>query len=149
MKKTKAQPTRSRFTILRQLCDLIPAHLVPKLARDCGVWWVGRNRQGMVCDLLDDRSGAVAIVEAIRCLEGRIWNETVGHRRIVLLFTAQGEVRMRGTKYLSKFQPHVFNNVAISLSIDGPIDLRSRYPEHAFIAVVSPSDVRRSPYARC
>tara|TARA_B100000676_G_C17638029_1_gene610075 strand:+ start:207 stop:551 length:345 start_codon:yes stop_codon:yes gene_type:complete len=35
--KTKAQPTRSKFTILRQLRNLIPAHLVPKLARECGV----------------------------------------------------------------------------------------------------------------
>tara|TARA_Y100001934_G_scaffold254821_1_gene321160 strand:- start:115 stop:339 length:225 start_codon:yes stop_codon:yes gene_type:complete len=30
--KTKAQPTRSRFTMLRQLCDLIPAHLVTQSA---------------------------------------------------------------------------------------------------------------------
>ena len=38
MKKPKLRkPTRSSFTLLRQLRNLIPAHLVPKLARDTGV----------------------------------------------------------------------------------------------------------------
>ncbi len=32
-KKTNHKPTRSRFTLLRQLCNLIPNHLVPALAR--------------------------------------------------------------------------------------------------------------------
>lgn len=33
---TKRTPTRSTFTILRQLCNLIPNYLVPKLARETG-----------------------------------------------------------------------------------------------------------------
>ena len=38
MNKPKLRkPTRSSFTLLRQLCNLIPAHLVPQLARDTGV----------------------------------------------------------------------------------------------------------------
>jgi hypothetical protein len=36
-KSTKTQPTRSTFTLLRQLCNFIPAHLLPKLARATGV----------------------------------------------------------------------------------------------------------------
>ena len=36
-KQTTRKPTRSSFTLLRQLCNLIPPHLVPKLARDTGV----------------------------------------------------------------------------------------------------------------
>jgi hypothetical protein len=36
-KKTSYKPTVSKFSILRQLCNLIPPHLVPKLARDTGV----------------------------------------------------------------------------------------------------------------
>lgn len=37
MKKTSNRtPTRSSFTVLRQLCNFIPAHLVPKLARTTG-----------------------------------------------------------------------------------------------------------------
>jgi hypothetical protein len=37
MKKQIHQPTGSKLSILRQLCNLIPPHLVPKLARDTGV----------------------------------------------------------------------------------------------------------------
>src|SRR5208282_2341785 len=36
MKNTKL-PTASQFTIVRQLCNYIPNHLVPKLARETGV----------------------------------------------------------------------------------------------------------------
>jgi hypothetical protein len=35
--KTSHKPTRSSFTILRQLCNLIPTHLVPRLAREHAV----------------------------------------------------------------------------------------------------------------
>jgi hypothetical protein len=37
VKKRYTKPTASKFTILRQLCNLIPPHLVPKLARETGV----------------------------------------------------------------------------------------------------------------
>jgi hypothetical protein len=37
MKNQIHQPTASKFSVLRQLCNLIPPHLVPKLARDTGV----------------------------------------------------------------------------------------------------------------
>src|SRR5512141_3072663 len=33
MQQNNRKPTRSRFTLLRQLCNLIPNHLVPGLAR--------------------------------------------------------------------------------------------------------------------
>lgn len=33
-KETTHKPTRSKFTLLRQLCNLIPNHLVPQLARE-------------------------------------------------------------------------------------------------------------------
>ena len=35
--KHKPTPTPSKYSVLRQLCNLIPAHLVPKLARETGV----------------------------------------------------------------------------------------------------------------
>ncbi len=35
--QTIHKPTRSRFTLLRQLCNLIPNHLIPRLARQHGV----------------------------------------------------------------------------------------------------------------
>ena len=36
-KKNQTKPTRSKFPILRQLCNLIPPFLVPRLARETGV----------------------------------------------------------------------------------------------------------------
>jgi hypothetical protein len=36
-KQTKTQPKRSKLTMLNQLCNLIPPHLAPKLARETGV----------------------------------------------------------------------------------------------------------------
>jgi hypothetical protein len=36
-KKTTAKPTASKFSLLRQLCNFIPPHLVPRLARATGV----------------------------------------------------------------------------------------------------------------
>jgi hypothetical protein len=35
--KTNPSPTRSKLSVVRQLCNLIPNHLVPKLARETGV----------------------------------------------------------------------------------------------------------------
>src|SRR5919204_2024088 len=37
MKNKSIQANAGKFSILRQLCNLIPAHLVPKLARDTGI----------------------------------------------------------------------------------------------------------------
>lgn len=36
-KKTTVKPTASKFSLLRQICNFIPPHLVPKLARPTGV----------------------------------------------------------------------------------------------------------------
>jgi len=36
-KRTTAKPTAGKFSLLRQICNFIPPHLVPKLARDTGV----------------------------------------------------------------------------------------------------------------
>ena len=35
--KSKTQPARGKFSILKQICNLIPPHLVPSLARETGV----------------------------------------------------------------------------------------------------------------
>ena len=37
MKTTKLPTAASKFTIVHQLCNHIPSHLVPKLARETGV----------------------------------------------------------------------------------------------------------------
>jgi len=36
-KEKPTAPSRSQFSVLRQICNLIPSHLVPKLARETGV----------------------------------------------------------------------------------------------------------------
>jgi hypothetical protein len=36
-KQTQRKPTRGKFSLLRQLCNLIPNHLVPQLAREHAV----------------------------------------------------------------------------------------------------------------
>ena len=35
--KKNTKPTASKLSVLRQLCNLIPLHLVPKLGRETGV----------------------------------------------------------------------------------------------------------------
>ena len=41
--KRNTKPTASKLTVLRQLCNLIPPHLVPKLARETGVDCMARS----------------------------------------------------------------------------------------------------------
>jgi len=41
--KRNTKPTASKLTVLRQLCNLIPAHLVSKLARETGVDSMARS----------------------------------------------------------------------------------------------------------
>jgi len=36
-RQTHTSPKRSQFSVLRQICNSIPPHLVPKLARETGV----------------------------------------------------------------------------------------------------------------
>jgi hypothetical protein len=36
-KQNSNQPNRGQFTVLRQVCQLIPPYLVPKAARETGV----------------------------------------------------------------------------------------------------------------
>ena len=44
-KQSKHTPTRSKFPIFRQLCNLIPTHLVAQLARDTGAEQISRSFQ--------------------------------------------------------------------------------------------------------
>jgi len=94
----------------------------------------------------DDRSAVAGIVESIRVLHAKYWSRGVAHRRIVLAFTAQEEVGCLGAKYLSQHQPELFRNLKFSLSMDGPLDLRSRYPDVRFVVVRLESDRAIPPY---
>jgi putative aminopeptidase FrvX len=94
----------------------------------------------------DDRSAVAVIVEAIRHLHGDYWSRGVAHRRILLVFTAGEERGCLGAKYLSQHEPDLFTTLEVSLSIDGPLDLKSDYPRDSFVAVVSESDSKIKPY---
>jgi len=37
MKKNKINPAKSKFSVLEQLCKIIPGHMVAKIARETGV----------------------------------------------------------------------------------------------------------------
>jgi DDE family transposase/uncharacterized protein DUF4372 len=80
-KNKNNQPSRSNFSVLRQLCNWIPNHLVPKLARETGVEEKSRTFKpwshvvsllfaqlthaiGLndVCDALQLRSGPLSVI---------------------------------------------------------------------------------------
>jgi hypothetical protein len=80
-KHQKQKPTRSTFSVLRQICNFIPNHLVPKLARETGVEGDARTYKpwshlvallfaqlahslGLndVCDALDLHSGPLSAI---------------------------------------------------------------------------------------
>jgi len=96
----------------------------------------------------DDRSGVAAIVEAVRLLQTNYWSRGVPHRRIVLVFTADEERGCVGARYLARHQPEVFNDLELSLSMDGPLDFRPNPPTNRIIAVVAETDSTNAPYQR-
>ncbi len=94
----------------------------------------------------DDRSAVAVIGEAVRVLKVRYWDHGITHRRIVLLFTAEEERGSVGAKYLSEHEPQLFKRLELSLTMDGPLDLKSRYPLDSFVAVARESDRTVQPY---
>ena len=96
----------------------------------------------------DDKSAVAVIVEALRVLQARFWDRGVGHRRILALFTASEETGCVGASYLSTRCPQLFDNVAITLAIDGPLDFHTDYPWESFVLVVAKPDALEAPYKR-
>ena len=95
----------------------------------------------------DDRAGVSVLLSAIKEAHSGYWEKGVGHRRIVLLFTAQEEVGGRGADYLVKEHPEIFKDVEISLTIDGPLNYGKEYPEHSYIVVVKEETSRILPFS--
>jgi hypothetical protein len=56
VEKRNTKPTASKHSVLRPLCNLIPTHLVPKLARDSGVDSMARS----IMDKEDKKSDSKA-----------------------------------------------------------------------------------------
>jgi len=73
--KRKSQPSRRNTTVLRQLVELIPAHLVPKLARKCGIDSIARTFSAwshVVAMLYTQISRAVGLNDVCDALSLRI-----------------------------------------------------------------------------
>jgi hypothetical protein len=51
----KQKPTKSKFSVLRQICNLIPNHLVAKLARETEVEDESRTVTIQLCKLNPER----------------------------------------------------------------------------------------------
>jgi putative aminopeptidase FrvX len=96
----------------------------------------------------DDRAGVAVIVEAMKVLNEKFWSKGIPHRRIVLVFTAEEEIGLKGAKYLAAHHPAIFENIDITLSIDGPLELSSKYPGDSFVLVVAKSGEKIEPYAK-
>lgn len=97
----------------------------------------------------DDKAGVMVILSALKTAKTECWDKGIGHRRIVVVLTAQEERRATGAKYISKNQPEIFEDIEITLMIDGPLNYRrGEYPENSFIIVVDDERSRVSPYSR-
>src|ERR1017187_7811249 len=77
--KTQRKPTAGKFSLLGQICNLIPAHLVPKLARDTGV--IKRSRTftpwshvvSLLYAQLTHALGLNDVCDALRLHSGPLW----------------------------------------------------------------------------
>src|SRR5258708_27913323 len=99
MKNKKIKPTRSRFNVLRQICNLIPGHEVSKIARETSVEDMSRTFSpwSHTVSLLDAQLGTGSW-NGVSCTDLQIFLRPHFRRRIV----AAINIRHRG---LSKRPP--------------------------------------------
>lgn len=77
-KKNRNSPTRSKLNVLLQLCNLIPAHLVSRLARECGVDCMARTFSGwshvvsLLFAQLTHAIGLNDVCDSLRLFGGRL-----------------------------------------------------------------------------
>lgn len=94
----------------------------------------------------DDRSGVAVLLEAVAAAQKSGWTPAGARPRVVLLFTGSEEVGLKGARWLARTQPELFRGLAISLTVDGPLDLQTGYPAERLVAVVSDADATQEPY---
>jgi hypothetical protein len=79
MKKQNQQPTRAKFPVFRQLCNLIPTHLVPQLARQYGIDLQSRSFSpwshliGLLYAQFTHAIGLNDVVDGLRLHSGLLW----------------------------------------------------------------------------
>ena len=96
----------------------------------------------------DDKAGVTVIFSALKTAKAGCWEKGIGHRKIIVILTAQEERGARGAKYLAQKYPEVFADAEISLTTDGPLDYGGEYPEHLFVVVVKGELSRVPPFSR-
>jgi len=97
----------------------------------------------------DDKAGVMVVLSALKTAKTSYWDKGIGHRRIVVVFTAQEEPGALGAKYITKEHPEIFEDVEITLMTDGPLDYKKgEYPENSFIIVVDEKTSRIPPFSR-
>jgi len=97
----------------------------------------------------DDKAGVMVVLSALKTAKTAYWDKGIGHRRIVVLFTAREERGSLGARYITREHPEIFDEVEITLMTDGPLDYRKgEYPENSFVIVVDEKTSRIPPFSR-
>lgn len=96
----------------------------------------------------DDRSGVCVVLEALRRVHRTAWAEGKPHPPVLVLLTGSEEVGLKGAKHLARHHPRLFDNIGLSITVDGPLDYETAYPKERLVAVVSEADATRPPYSR-
>lgn len=96
----------------------------------------------------DDKAGVTTILRALETAKEQYWDKGVGHRKFIVVFTAQEESGCVGSKYLAQYNPELFDNIELALTTDGPLDYDNPafYPKDAFIVVVEEERSHTPPY---
>ena len=97
----------------------------------------------------DDKAGIIVVLSALKTAKALYWDKGIGHRRIVVIFTAQEERGIVGARYIAQKHPELFEDVEITLMNDGPLNYRiGEYPENSFVIVVDEQKSRVPPFSR-
>jgi putative aminopeptidase FrvX len=96
----------------------------------------------------DDKAGVTTILRALETVKAQYWDKGVGHRKFIVLFTAQEDYGYVGSRYLAEYYPELFDNIEIELTTDGPLDYDTPalYPKDSFIVVVDEETSYAPPY---
>jgi acetylornithine deacetylase/succinyl-diaminopimelate desuccinylase-like protein len=94
----------------------------------------------------DDKAGVAIIVQALEALKANYWDKGFGHRKMVLLFTAQEELGTRGSTHLGTSHQDLFGNVLVSLCFDAPLNYQPAWVGHAFVFAIPKDEAVKAPY---
>jgi putative aminopeptidase FrvX len=93
----------------------------------------------------DDKAGLTTMVQALRTARAQYWDKGSGHRRILVVFTAQHETGGKGVKYLVNRYPSLFTHTEITLLCDWN---RTHYPRYAYEVLIGKTEAYKPQYAQ-